>query len=78
MRQPVRDLYPVVLRISIHAPRERSDGKKEDTSAAKIRISIHAPRERCDELAAMAYLLGRISIHAPRERCDPRSAVTAA
>ena len=36
--------------ISIHAPREGSDGLQVDALTAGFDISIHAPREGSDEL----------------------------
>ena len=66
----VQDSDYIKLKISIHAPRERSDyithvkGKSEG-------ISIHAPRERSDaKIQKSTAFPDVISIHAPRERSD--------
>ena len=56
-------------KISIHAPRERSD-RLCRFNGQNQRISIHAPRERSDEMANLSHHLSQISIHAPRERSD--------
>ena len=57
--------------ISIHAPREGSDGGPHSSRLRK-EISIHAPREGSDtELGPLLHHLGGISIHAPREGSDP-------
>ena len=58
--------------ISIHAPREGSDGAAFFGRSAN-RISIHAPREGSDMNGdAFAVLPYDISIHAPREGSDVR------
>ena len=57
-------------RISIHAPREGSDGRKVIFNCYGY-ISIHAPREGSDGAAAgYAMAIMDISIHAPREGSD--------
>ena len=56
--------------ISIHAPRERSDGDRVLILAHRG-ISIHAPRERSDPIPKGTGKITAISIHAPRERSDP-------
>ena len=55
--------------ISIHAPREGSDGAT-GRGAGQLPISIHAPREGSDELRPDAIRYAYISIHAPREGSD--------
>ena len=45
-------MYKITI-ISIHAPREGSDGYELDWNA-KIEISIHAPREGSDGIRAVA------------------------
>ena len=55
--------------ISIHAPREGSDGAAFFGRSAN-RISIHAPREGSDGAAFFGRSANRISIHAPREGSD--------
>ena len=58
------------FRISIHAPRERSDALFLKVGE-KPKISIHAPRERSDIFGKKGIdLTNFISIHAPRERSD--------
>ena len=59
----------VFKHISIHAPRERSDGKTVEWVKFDV-ISIHAPRERSDIYAYKSATSTWISIHAPRERSD--------
>ena len=57
--------------ISIHAPREGSDGRGQRFCRPGGRISIHAPREGSAELRrASAIQHTLISIHAPREGRD--------
>ena len=58
-----------MVRISIHAPRERSDAGKIYVSLDYV-ISIHAPRERSDLNIDLMIINDLISIHAPRERSD--------
>ena len=56
--------------ISIHAPREGSDGQGVDLDDPVV-ISIHAPREGSDLLGHLQPLPADvISIHAPREGSD--------
>ena len=57
--------------ISIHAPREGSDGWISGELTITV-ISIHAPREGSDRLAQLKtrIQLTHISIHAPREGSD--------
>ena len=61
--------------ISIHAPREGSDGTLHNRSRSSMRtISIHAPREGSDSNIKAEH--GRhhwISIHAPRAGSDRRA-----
>ena len=63
----------VVAAISIHAPREGCDYKREGVPCFDYEISIHAPREGCDD-PDFVYTIGEtvISIHAPREGCDSK------
>ena len=56
--------------ISIHAPREGSDGLPPDYTSAPMRISIHAPREGSDVGSGTRTPNTKISIHAPREGSD--------
>ena len=56
-------------RISIHAPRERSDFLAISAYDIAV-ISIHAPRERSDIGINNSSIDKKISIHAPRERSD--------
>ena len=57
--------------ISIHAPREGSDGARARLPLPVKAISIHAPREGSDGLRShVCFALVRISIHAPREGSD--------
>ena len=60
---------PFSTSISIHAPREGSDGGQHHI-AVGVNISIHAPREGSDQCAASLYRTAKISIHAPREGSD--------
>ena len=63
----------VVAAISIHAPREGCDYKREGVPCFDYEISIHAPREGCDAGVLLPCLGCRgISIHAPREGCDAK------
>ena len=56
--------------ISIHAPREGSDGKSTQDGTPSP-ISIHAPREGSDDASYSSRVTPpRISIHAPREGSD--------
>ena len=57
--------------ISIHAPREGSDGLNS-AAAQREYISIHAPREGSDSLDLTLTKIEQISIHAPREGSDPK------
>ena len=57
--------------ISIHAPREGSDGRLAGLQMA-FTISIHAPREGSDVIHDVLYRELKISIHAPREGSDGR------
>ncbi len=59
----------IKVRISIHAPRERSDAVEILKKQGKG-ISIHAPRERSDRAGRYKDSTVMISIHAPRERSD--------
>ena len=56
-------------RISIHAPREGSDGCVPFLAHSQG-ISIHAPREGSDNAVVALLVGGNISIHAPREGSD--------
>ena len=56
--------------ISIHAPREGSDGRLSSTTGGKDGISIHAPREGSDVFQSGFHTVLPISIHAPREGSD--------
>ena len=57
--------------ISIHAPREGSDGPRHRRRRAQDRpISIHAPREGSDPCKTCLQATVSISIHAPREGSD--------
>ena len=56
--------------ISIHAPREGSDGPLRLRPLLSSRISIHAPREGSDLEKAPEKDALLISIHAPREGSD--------
>ena len=56
-------------KVSIHAPREGSDGA-DCRLAAGGRVSIHAPREGSDVKNLYAGFTGGVSIHAPREGSD--------
>ena len=60
--------------ISIHAPREGSDGDITGVNHHFV-ISIHAPREGSDGAAGSTTADTRISIHAPREGSDCRLGV---
>ena len=55
--------------ISIHAPREGSDGRLPLVSSRQ-EISIHAPREGSDKARPRVEIEIIISIHAPREGSD--------
>ena len=66
---PVLDLGSVLLDISIHAPREGSDGTVL-VLRGRGRISIHAPREGSDYFGRTLGMQREISIHAPREGSD--------
>ena len=46
------------VQISIHAPREGSDGLPSDYTSAPMRISIHAPREGSDRRQGVRRRLG--------------------
>ena len=59
--------------ISIHAPREGSDGTLSPFSYIAIAISIHAPREGSDLNMEVKKMTDYISIHAPREGSDSRA-----
>ena len=60
--------------ISIHAPREGSDGGMTDEDDQRFLISIHAPREGSDITYSGEYMSAEcISIHAPREGSDDKS-----
>ena len=48
----VRNTFVVPPRISIHAPREGSDGPQVQHGVADGDISIHAPREGSDTIAS--------------------------
>ena len=66
---PLLTILPTV--ISIHAPREGSDGPGGHTDWAALAISIHAPREGSDGIWVLCvHGANRISIHAPREGSD--------
>ena len=56
--------------ISIHAPREGSDGAALGLGQGIVGISIHAPREGSDPVEPGIHRASRISIHAPREGSD--------
>ena len=61
--------------ISIHAPREGSDGDGGGGRHPQLHISIHAPREGSDGPDHRRVIhLCAISIHAPREGSDTRRA----
>ena len=74
--RPFKEMLAVLLlRISIHAPREGGDGKEDASSRAVFSISIHAPREGGDyEVCGLGAVDGLISIHAPREGGDSKDA----
>ena len=66
-------IYPEIIRISIHAPREGSDLTNSFLATCALAISIHAPREGSDPRAFFACRCSSmISIHAPREGSDDR------
>ena len=70
-------VFPLFVHdISIHAPREGSDGLFAVAFQA-TKISIHAPREGSD-IAQQNLVVNKIliSIHAPREGSDSCSAFT--
>ena len=69
-RQQCGYIAPIIVDISIHAPRERSDQIPRGGLHTGGGISIHAPRERSDFLSFLMPLIVKISIHAPRERSD--------
>ena len=50
----------LVLRISIHAPREGCDGVLRDGIEVIEIISIHAPREGCDEVSTIVINGGQL------------------
>ena len=57
--------------ISIHAPREGSDGRTTLDEGRDGDISIHAPREGSDQQRRETLIqIPGISIHAPREGSD--------
>ena len=60
----------VLVRISIHAPREGSDGSVCVIVDSILSISIHAPREGSDDEVEARVSQIKISIHAPREGSD--------
>ena len=61
--------------ISIHAPREGSDGGVGSQVVIGITISIHAPREGSDRWVLRLHRRAvDISIHAPREGSDSKCA----
>ena len=60
--------------ISIHAPREGSDGRRLAERPGQP-ISIHAPREGSDLVRQDEVGPVLISIHAPREGSDPLSGI---
>ena len=63
--------FGVVAQISIHAPREGSDGPDTTNGSPDgSYISIHAPREGSDGKALDDVTGKLISIHAPREGSD--------
>jgi len=59
--------------VSIHAPREGSDGTCHRRRTPKAEVSIHAPREGSDIEAICESYEARVSIHAPREGSDNSS-----
>ena len=60
----------VIIKISIHAPREGGDIVNQKKHLQNY-ISIHAPREGGDNaLADESAAVSQISIHAPREGGD--------
>ena len=66
----MESLWLIPTRISIHAPREGSDGAGPGETRP-FSISIHAPREGSDgsrDLYSRKNIV--ISIHAPREGSD--------
>ena len=61
----------VLVRLSIHAPREGGDDLVPHDVILPVRLSIHAPREGGDLAAAGTINREvRLSIHAPREGGD--------
>ena len=50
-------LSPLQIRISIHAPREGSDGQAQRGQPGSKKISIHAPREGSDVLKVVSRIV---------------------
>ena len=68
-------LFPFLFHvISIHAPREGSDGQFCESFLHSLVISIHAPREGSDGRRGEPEGRQEISIHAPREGSDSKCA----
>ena len=68
-------ILATVTVISIHAPREGGDLKKEVETVKAAGISIHAPREGGDKGVTNINTDKKISIHAPREGGDRPSLI---
>ena len=64
---------PVVVRISIHAPREGRDCERKNKSSSKKHFNPRAPRGARRQFRHTRNNQERISIHAPREGRDSKS-----
>ena len=80
-RQSSQEAYSDMVKISIHAPREGSDGDNDNEDNDSINISIHAPREgsdiKADNSSQYAYNFNPRSPRGERHRvqetakCNP-------
>ena len=71
MRRATGDIekFEQKLEVSIHALREESDLRLNDTFSFGG-VSIHALREESDAMASLSDCLTYVSIHALREESD--------
>ena len=63
----------LVIRISIHAPREGCDGPRPRSRPGTLRFQSTHPVRGATGHRGFLRPCGTISIHAPREGCDPGS-----
>ena len=69
-RQPIVELLPTIVPISIHAPREGGDCGGEYVIRSGLQFQSTPPARGATDTVSAEAVLGLISIHAPREGGD--------